>query len=657
MKKILIALLMVSLALTVFAGGKPEEPEAAKSAAKPVGKYNEAPELAELVKKGQLPSVDERLPEKPVVVSVVDSIGKYGGTWHIGNVGANTTHYERYVGYEGLIRWTPDWSGYMPNLAERWKINDAGNEFTFYLRKGVKWSDGELWNVDDVMFWYEGIFMNEQLTPAKEKWLMQGKTPVVVEKIDDYTVKFKFPKPYALFMFEMAEVDGSRIGTWYAPQYFGRFHPDYTSKEKLDAEIKKAGVTDWVQLMGAKGGPGGDYWRNSEKPVLHPWRMKLAPGEAGATDRAVWERNPYYWKVDAKGNQLPYIDGVELMIVNDIQVLVMKGLNGELDMMDYFIGVPENKPVFYDNQKKGDYRFFTTTPTLTNTAMIQLNLNTPDPVKRKLFRDKNFRIGLSHAINRQEIIELIYGGEGEPHQGAPRPESPLYHERLSKQYTEYDVAKANQYLDKVAPKKDSEGYRLGPDGKRISIIFEVDKDREYFDILELLPGYWKAAGIKVDVKPMDRSLWEVRVRGTGGHEYDATIHKFGGGAGLTPLTDPRYFFPFSGNSLYARAWAQYYFNPTGSGWAFEPEEPPEETKRQMKLYDQIKVTTDFEKQKELMKEILDISAEMFYVMGTSTEPNQFGIVKNNFKNVPESMPWSWVYPHPAPTNPCQYYFE
>jgi peptide/nickel transport system substrate-binding protein len=660
MKKVLIAALMLSLALTAFAGGKPEvskEVAPAAEPARPAGKYNEAPQLAELVKAGKLPPVDQRLPENPKVVKVVDSIGKYGGIWHIGNVGANTTHYERYAGYEGLIRWTPDWSGYEPNLAERYEINEAGNEFTFYLRKGVRWSDGEPWNADDLMFWYEGIILNKELTPSVPSWLHQGKDVVKLTKIDDSTVKFTFPKPNGLFMFQLAEVNSVESICWYAPQYFGQFHPGYNSKENVDKLVKEAGVSNWLELMGAKGGPGGDYWRNSEKPVLHAWKMKLAPGEAGATDRAVWERNPYYWKVDEKGNQLPYMDGIELVIVNEIQVLVLKALNGEIDMMDYFIGVPENKPVFFDNMKKGNYHFFTTTPTLTNTAMLQLNLNHRDPVKRKLFQNKDFRIGLSYAINRKEIIELIYGGEGRPHQGAPRPESPYYNERLATQYTEYDVAKANEYLDKVASKKDAEGYRLGPDGKRISVTFEVDKDREYFDILELLPSYWKAVGVEVNVRPMDRSLWEVRVRGTGGIEYDATIHKFGGGAGLTPLTDPRYFFAFDANSLYAKAWALWYFNRSGTGYSFEPEEPPEAMKRQMELYDQIKVTSDFEKQKALMKQLLDIGADNFWVMGTSTEPNQFGIVKNNFKNVPETMPWSWAYPHPAPSNPCQFYFE
>ena len=471
MRRTLLALFMLLLALGVFAGATPETPKAAQPApaAQPMGKYREAPALAAMVKAGQLPPVDQRLPEKPLVVPIVDSIGKYGGTWRLGNVGANTTHYERYAGYEGLIRWSDGWTGYEPNLAESFQINEAGNEFTFNLRKGVKWSDGEPWNADDLMWWYEGVLLNKELTPSIPGWLRQGGEVVKLTKIDDYTVKFTFAKPNGLFMLQLADVGGAQTLGWYAPQYFGQFHPGYTSKEKLDALIKEAAVTGWVQLMGAKGGPGGDYWRNSAKPVLHAWKMKLAPGEAGATDRAVWERNPYYWKVDKEGNQLPYLDGIELSIVNDIDVLVLKGLNGEIDMMDYFLGVPENKPVFFDNQQKGDYRFFTTTPTLTNTAMIQLNLNTPDPVKRELFRNKDFRIGLSYAINRKEIIELIYGGQGNPHQGAPRPESPFYHKRLATQYTEYDVAKANEYLDKVAPKKDAAGYRLGPDGKRISI--------------------------------------------------------------------------------------------------------------------------------------------------------------------------------------------
>ena len=410
-----------------------------------------------------------------------------------------------------------------------------------------------------------------------------------------------------------------------------------------------------MQLFTGKGGTDDEnaFYQNKDMPVLHAWHFFNTPLGEGSGMQAIAERNPYYWKVDPEGNQLPYLDRIVFTLTSDAEVTLLQALNGEVDLMDQVICTAANKPVLYQNQEKGGYHFFTTTPTLTNTAMIQLNMNHPDPVKREVFQNKNFRIGLSHAINRQEIIDIVFAGQGEPHQGAPRPDANVYHEKLSKQYTEYDPDLANEYLNKAGyTERDSEGYRLGPDGKRISMVFEIDAVRlTFIDMLELIPGYWKKVGIEAVSKTMDRNLWSQRVRN--GYEFDATIHRFGGGSSITSLTDPRYYFPLNNNSMYAKKWAAWYMNPD----AEMAEEPPAETKKQMELYDQLLITSDPEGQKALMKEILDIAADQFYAIGISTEPNNYGIVTNNFKNVPESMPWSWDYPHPAPDNPFQFFKE
>jgi peptide/nickel transport system substrate-binding protein len=154
---------------------------------------------------------------------------------------------------------------------------------------------------------------------------------------------------------------------------------------------------------------------------------------------------------------------------------------------------------------------------------------------------------------------------------------------------------------------------------------------------------------------MDRSLWEIRVRQI--WEFDATIHRFGGGIGQAVLIDPRYFFPFSGNSVYAPAWQVWYNNPTGAGARMKPEEPPEQVKQSMELYNQIKATGDSAQQIKLMQDILEIAADQFYTIGILWDANGYGIVKNNFKNAPPVMPFSWEYPHPGPENPCQFYFD
>lgn len=619
-------------------------------------KYNEAPELAELVKAGKLPPVEERLPENPMVLEPIEKIGKYGGDLRTALVGGHVVNVARFQGYENLVRWTPNWDGIMPNVAESWEVNEESTEFTFFLRKGMKWSDGHPFTADDVMFWYEDVFMNPEITPVQAAPWVHGGKPVVVEKIDDYTVKFKFDTPNGLFLLQMADVNfGNPVA--FPKHYLSQFHEDYNPD--VDKLARDEGFSNWVELFEAKGGIFGEPWyRTTGCPTIHAWYFTLAPGQGDAS-RAIAVRNPYYWKVDPAGNQLPYIDRIVYEMPSDVEVLLLQVLSGQMDMIDQYFATPANKPVVYDNQERGGYRMFTTTSTMPNDAVIMLNMTHPDPVKREIFQNKKFRIGLSHAIDREEIIDLVYVGQGEPHQVAPRPESDLYNERMAKQYTEYDVDLANQYLDEAGfTQRDREGYRLGPDGKRITIVFEIDAARPMFiDIAELLRGYWQQVGIDVQVRTMDRSLWEVRVRENA--EHDATIHKFGGGTGAVVYLDPRYWLPMDGNAFYARAWQVWRAmrdNPD-MPTAIEPQEPPEEVKRQNELYDKLLVTGDPAEQKVIMEEILDLAADVFYHIGITTEPDNYGIANKRLRNVPDTMPWSWIYPHPAPTNPQLYFYE
>ncbi len=617
--------------------------------------YQEAPELEKLVASGELPPVEERLPEEPLVIEPLESIGEYGGQWRMGFAGGHGIHpMFRAAGYENLVNFDAAWSKVIPNVAKSWEINEDSTEFTFHLRKGMKWSDGVPFTADDIVFWFEDIATNEDLMPAgPDSWMIQGGEVGEVIKIDDYTVKFKFAQTHGLFLYRVANADNPIVR---APKhYLKKFHIDYAEKEELEKLYKKTGVDGWVALFELKGGIGGyeSRFRDADLPVLWPWRVVSAPGEA--TQRATMERNPYYWKVDTAGNQLPYIDDLVFEITGDLEVLVMKAMSGEIDMQDQFISDPSNKAVLWDKREAGNYKFYETTPTAPNLMNVMLNLNHPDPVKREIFQNKNFRIGLSHAINRQEIIDLVLVGQSEPHQTAPRPSSKFYNETLAKQYTEYNVELANEYLDKAGyDERDSAGFRIGPDGKRIAFVMELDANRPmYPEMGDLITRYWRAVGVDAQLKTVDRSLWEVHVRGDS-PTFDVTAHRFGGGAGLEVMLDPRYFFPEdTGSSAFAHYWTVYYHDPN----AISAQEPPAMVKKQMDLYRQVTNTADQDEQAKFMREILDIAVDQFYTIGIALEPSGFGIVKNNMMNVPESMPSSWNYPHPAPTHTETYYWD
>ena len=364
------------------------------------------------------------------------------------------------------------------------------------------------------------------------------------------------------------------------------------------------------------------------------------------------ERNPYYFKVDPEGNQLPYIDKYAQEIATTNDVLVLKALNGELDWQELYINAPKNKSVFFDGQAKGKFHLFETTPTTVNSMNIVLNQNCKDPVIKEIARNKDFRIGLSYAYNRQEVIDVVFLGEGKAAQTSPRPDSKYYHERLATQYLEYDLVKSAEYLDKAYPKKDAQGFRLGPDGKRISIIFEIDSARTtYIDAMELVKKTWAKVGVEINVKTMDRALWEQRVRGTD-FEYHASCHIFGGGSGDAVILDPRYWFPQNNtNSFWAKAWAIWYNDPKNA----LAEEPPAEVKKQMECILRSALHPTTRNSRPCSNKFWISRSTNSPTIGNAFDGSFFGISTDRIKNTPKTCPSSYDYPTPAPINPCTWY--
>ncbi len=649
---------MASLALVACAPSAAPAPSAVEPAAvEPAAavaepavagqKYNEAPMLADLVRAGSLPPVDERLPNNPMIVEPLESIGQYGGDWNGGTIETNGNLWTRNGGYQQMLRWTPAWDGIIPNLAESFEASDDATLFTFHLREGIRYSDGEPLTADDILFWYEDVLMNEELTPSVASWLKREDEPVVVEKIDDYTVTFRFAGPHGLFIKNAAQTNFDVV-CYYPRHYLEQFHVKYNPNVAEDA--KAAEFDTWVDFFGAKAA----FEQNAELPVLRPWVMGTSIGGA-SSGRVVATRNPYFFKVDTAGNQLPYLDRHIVELATETQVLVLKALNGEIDYQENHISAPSNKAVFFDNREAGQFDFFDLYPTTVNEFIIQFNMNTTDEVLREVFRNKDFRIGLSYAMNRQEIIDLVHVGQGQPWQAAPRPESRFHHERLATQYTEFNPDLANEHLDKAGyTKRDAAGFRLGPDGNRISFVMEVDLGRTtYIDALSLIKPRWDQVGVEMNVRTMERSLWEERCRGRN-LEFHASGHRFGGGDGDAVILDARYWLPVdNGSSMYAKAWAFWYNDPEDE----LAEEPPTEVKQAMEIYRSIGLTGDDEEQVKLMMQVLDIAAEEFYAIGTVLEPNAYGIVTNRMRNVPKVVPNSWIYPTPGPYNPEQFWAE
>jgi len=611
----------------------------------PAWAQQQSPVLDAAVASGDLPAVAERLPKNPLVVDG-ETPGTYGGTWRMGmRGGGDNGIIVKSLAYEGLVRYDHEWAKVIPNVAESWEANAEATEYTFKLRDGVKWSDGTPYTTEDIAFTVE---MYQDPNYPAGGWLNNQNNQLTLEVIDALTFKFKFEKPNGMLLETMASTDGIHA-TSLQKNYCSQFHPSYNPN--ADEDAKAAGFDGWALWLQDRCAWGWETIRfsNPDLPTLYAWVIDQ-PLSANSP-RVTWKRNPYYWKVDSQGNQLPYIDNLDMRVSESLEELTLLALNGEIDFQERHIATNTNKPLFFDGQEAGDYHLGEVIPSASNTLVLQLNLNHIDPVKRELYQNKDFRIGLSHAIDRQEIIDVVLTGQGEPFQVAPRPESQFYDEELAKQYTEFDTELAVQHLEAAGlTETNGDGIRLMSDGNPARITVDVISALrpEWIDMLEIMQLQLAAVGVDIEINNIDRTLfYEKRPAG----EFDAQV--WAGDGGIEALQEPRYYFPFSDESVWAYRWAMWF---TGARPEVA-EEPADWAKKQMDLYNQIRASADPDERADLFKQILAITKEEFPVIGINLMPNLYSIVKNNLRNVPETMFNAWLFPTPSPMDPVTWYFE
>ncbi len=610
-------------------------PERGAGGSGPKGK--ESPSLASKVKAGELPTVAKRLPADPLVVQPNDRVGRYGGDLHLRIAGDSYTNAATVyadAGYENLVRWDPAFKKIIPNVAASYEVNDTSTVYTFKLRPGMRWSDGKPFTAADIVFAVNDIMMDEKIFEVPTFG------PMKAEAVDEHTVTITFPEPNGTFINYVATRRGSYLNDFprhYLEQFHATHNPDHEQAAKQAGFESSMAVFEDIR-------DGWSFGTNLDKPTLYAWQLATASDNQ---TRITVVRNPYYWKVDPDGSQLPYIDRIVYDVVIEEEAALLKLLRGDID-----IGGAElkDKPVVAKNRERGDYRLYDVVPESMNVACIYLNLTHSDPVKREIYSNKDFRIGLSHAINRKEIIDAVFQRQGEPWQVAPRRESVYFDEEMAKQYTEYDLDKANQALNRAYPEKNSKGVRLGPDGKPISFTIDVANIIPTWpDTLEFVATYWRKVGVDARVTTSNAEL--VVERGEA-NKHDVSVWAGEGGLDGVVLLNPYNYLPLlNPYSYFGVQWAQWYRSDGKGG-----EKPPADVLKQMDLYDQVNATADQDEQVRLMKELLAIAKDRFHAIGISMLPDGYGTVKNKIGNWPKfTTEGAWVYVSPAPTNPCQWY--
>lgn len=612
---------------------KPAEPTKAPeptAVPEPVSKFKEAPMLKKLVEAGSLPPVDERLPMNPYIVDVAESIGKYGGNWRRGFSGVSDRWGPTKLN-DRTLSWFDKNLVMKPKLLESWEVSADTKTWTFHLRKGVKFSDGVELTSENFKWFYEYQVKNTELTktpPASHavrgkdgKWIICD-----MEFPDDYTVVLKFALPKPMLFYEGG---GTRsINGWLTPgHYMKQWHMDLTEdKAALEAKIKEAGADSWVTYFNDN---RNRFDLNPDRPQITPFLMKGSMAE----ERFVMERNPYYFGTDPEGNQVPYIDTVTHRLFENTEMLNMWIINGEIDYQARHVTFG-NYTLYKENEANGDYRVLNCIS--AGHLALQLNLSCKNPQLSAFFNTRDVRIAVSHAINRDEINELVYNGMLVPRQYSPLPMSPNYYPKLSNAYIEYDPAKANQLLDAAGyDKKGADGIRLFPDGTPISFIIEgtAEAGTPDEDAVQLVSKHLAAVGIKATYKYFERSLYTEHYSA---NEIEAA--SWGGDRTVLPLVPGAIIFRgVQPDRPWCPGYGFYYNNPEDANAV-----KPPDGHFIYKIWDiwdnQVSLEPDPQKQNKLFEGILDIWAEELPMIGILGEFPAPTIAKNGFMNVLPGMP-------------------
>jgi len=632
------------------AEAKPTEPPAPP--AQPASKYKQAPILDDLVKSGQLPPVDQRLPNEPLVVEGSEGIGQYGGVWRRGFIGPSDFNNYVRVAYDALVRFSPDGATIEPKIALGWETSADYKQWTIKLRQGAKWSDGQPFTADDILFWYNDVLLNKDITPALPKWMKNADGSVaLVEKIDDSNVRFTFKEPNTLFLYELANQDGG--DRTYAPflpaHYLKQFHPNYTPQADIDKLVADAKFKTWTELFASKNAP----FENPDRPTMAAW----VPATRISEQIFDLKRNPYYVGVDKAGNQLPYIDEVRFTFFADVQALNLAAIAGELDQQDRHINMT-NYPVLKENEQKGQYHILTWTSFGGADAVIMFNQTYTKSVELgKLMQNRDFRIALSYAIDRKQIQESAFLGLGEPREAVAAPTNPFYPgDDVAYKYTEYKPDEANKMLDAIGlDKKNADGYRLYP-GTDQPVQIEiswVNAFGPWGDVAQLVGKNWEAVGIKTIVQMRERALhfkmrdsnelqteiWNEDTGGfpfTGAPKYDPRIG--GGGAGLTLAPLVRIWYATGGK---------------------DGVEPTPEMKRIVEIMNTAR-TVGLDERTTLAKELYTLWVNQMYeigIIGLSPMVQGVVVVNNNLHNVPDKVANDWPLRTPGNARTETFYFK
>lgn len=590
--------------------------------------YSESPSLDAQVAAGKLPPLDKRLPSQPLQVDFKQDhkeVGKYGGTLNMLMGKEKDTRRMTVYGYARLVRYDENLN-IVPDIVQSVDV-DRDRVFTFHLRPGHRWSDGAPFTSEDFRYWWQDVANNKELYPVgpPAELMVNGKFPKVSFP-DKTTVVYAWDDPNPDFLSLLAGATPLYI---YMPaHYMKQFHVKYADPDKLAKMVQDDDKRSWAALHTSM----GRLYRadNPDLPVLQPWHQTTA----SPSTRYVFERNPYYHRVDPEGRQLPYIDKV-IMSITESKLIPAKAATGETDLQGQYLRF-NDYTLLRRNAPQYGYKVALWRIAKGAQQALFPNMNVNDPVWRKLFRDVRFRRALSLGINRHEINRVIYYGMALEGQNTVLPRSPLYKPEYREEWSKFDPVQANKLLDEIGlTERDTDGIRKLPDGRPLDIIVETfDGTSEQSDVLQLIGASWRKIGVRLHIKPSN--LDNVRRRIYAGEALMTISSGLENGI-ATATNSPYELAPVRQDFYEWPKFGQYYETKGAAGEA--PDMPG--AKKLMSLLHDWYEAGSKEDRTEIWHQMLQMHADNLYSIGIVSGVMQPITYNAHLHNVPDKGIWNW----------------
>ncbi|MDP5216419.1 ABC transporter substrate-binding protein [Ruegeria sp. 2205SS24-7] len=600
---------------------------------------------------GELPALADRLPKEPLVIVPYESVGKYGGELDaLSNATEAGTSDFLSTRHVNLVRYADDLQTIVPNIAKSWEWNDDYTQLTFHLREGHKWSDGAPFTSADVKFWYDNLALDPNVIEKPKDYVLVGGERMTVDTPDETTVVFNLPspKPGLVNHFAISFAQG------FQPKHFmGQFHPDID--ENADANAQALGFENGYDAI--KAYYGNSDWTDTPSPMLsNPDKVANLPKAThptleshiyvtDTTEGRYLVANPYFHMVDTTGQQLPYISAQDELFANDNEVRILKLVNGEADYKSQSLTLAA-APLLLENAEKNNYSV-QLKPTIAMPA-FSFNMTSEDPAKREVFGDLRFRQAMSVAINRDELNEVSFFGQGEPKQYigfSPTPD--FVDPELTKHMIQFDPDMANALLDEIGMvDTDGDGFRELPNGDKLVLNMQFATQGIGGEVVQLVAQNWADVGIQTTVKEVTPDEYR---SAQSSNQLDVGMWEKGQPVAIVLGNNELFVPPFENyfGHRTAMLWAEWVDSNGASGV-----EPPQWVKDMAADVDAFQgAVPGSPEQAEIGARLAKSMAENLPFIGTVQAQNLI-YHRNALKNVPEFKTQSYeyyrTYPYLAP---------